>query len=458
MGRRPVDPVDTIWLNMDRADNLMVIESLMMLDGPVDWDRFKSTVEHRIGDRFPVFRQRPVPSRLPMVAPHWEDDPDFDIERHFVHARLPRPGRDKQLQEYMNSRLGVPLDRSRPMWEMHLLDGYDGGSAVYSRLHHSLADGIALMQVLLSLTDAAPDDDLAEAPDTVESVPHGLLDTATHMAAVTGHAMLELPQLVRPRYVADAMTLARKTTGITAKLLLTRNPSSPVNGPVGVEKRVVWADPIPLDAVVETGHRTGSTVNDVLVSALAGALHRYVARHHGDPVDIPTMVPVNVRPLDEPLPRDLGNRFALVLFILPSSLGTAFERLAETKRRMTAIKDSPEALLTFGLITGIGRTGPDLERFLVDFFANKASGVTTNVPGPRSARYVAGTRIRRMVGWAPESGQQTLGTGIFSYDGEVTVGFKVDAHQFPRPEELLEDYQAELTELLGLTMAGAGAR
>ena len=91
MARRPVDPVDTIWLNMDRADNLMVIESLMMLEGPVDWDRFTSTVEHRILERFPVFCQRPVPSRLPMVAPHWEDVPDFDPEQHFVHARLPRP-------------------------------------------------------------------------------------------------------------------------------------------------------------------------------------------------------------------------------------------------------------------------------------------------------------------------------------------------------------------------------
>ncbi|MFP5253975.1 MAG: WSD1 family O-acyltransferase [Actinomycetes bacterium] len=170
------------------------------------------------------------------------------------------------------------------------------------------------------------------------------------------------------------------------------------------------------------------------------------------------MIPVNVRPLDEPLPRELGNRFALVLFVLPSSLGTAFERLAETKRRMAAIKNSPEALLTFGLITGIGRTGPDMERFLVDFFANKASGVTTNVPGPRRPRFVAGTRIRRMVGWAPESGNQTLGTGIFSYAGEVTVGFKVDAHQFPRPEELLADFRAELEELLGLALTAVGTR
>ena len=100
----------------------------------------------------------------------------------------------------------------------------------------------------------------------------------------------------------------------------------------------------------------------MLVAALAGALSTYLRRHHGEPVDIPTMVPVNVRPLDEPLPRELGNRFALVLFLLPSALETPFERLAETKRRMDAIKHSPEAALTFGLIRGIGRTGPDLER------------------------------------------------------------------------------------------------
>src|SRR6185503_8361018 len=128
---------------------------------------------------------------------------------------------------------------------------------------------------------------------------------------------------------------------------------------------------------------------------------------------------VNVRPLDAPLPRELGNRFALALFVLPSGLTTPFERLAETHRRMATIKHSPEAWLTFELIQAIGRTGPDLERLVVDFFANKASGVTTNVPGPKSARYVAGTRIAAMLGWAPESGDQTLGTAIFTYDDSV---------------------------------------
>jgi hypothetical protein len=201
-------------------------------------------------------------------------------------------------------------------------------------------------------------------------------------------------------------------------------------------------------------HRTGVTVNDVLVAALAGALTKYFEDHEGRRIDIPAMVPVDVRPPDEPLPPELGNRFALVLLILPSGLGTPFTRLAETKRRMDAIKHSPEALLTFGLIRVIGTAGPDVGRLLVDFFANKASGVITNVRGPAETRYVVGARVTRLLGWVPESGNQTLGTCIFTYDGNVHVGFKVDAERVPDPESLLDAFMDELgqLELLGTEM------
>lgn len=454
MTRRQVDAVDTIWLNMDRPDNLMVIESVMTLDGPMDWDRFRTVLMRRVVDRYPVFRQRPVASWIPFGMPHWEDDPDFDLERHLHPAVLDAPGDDTTLQAYVNRFVSAPLPRDKPLWEMHLIDGYDGGSAVYSRLHHSLADGIALVRVLLSMSDAAPDDDLVEPAE--DGHRRGRLEAAVHLAEVTGSTLRDLPALLDPRHLTDALTLGRQTAGISAKLLLTRNPDSPVKGHIDVEKRVIWSSPFPLDDVLEAGHRTGTTVNDVLVAALAGALSAYILRHHGDRVDIPTMIPVNVRPIDEPLPRELGNRFALVLFLLPSGLGTPFERLAETKRRMDAIKDSPEAVMTFGLIRGIGRTGKEIERFLVDFFANKATGVTTNVPGPREPRYVAGQRIRWTLGWAPESGQQTLGTSIFSYDGNVLVGFKVDVHQLPHPEELLADFRAEVDTLLQLGHVTAG--
>jgi diacylglycerol O-acyltransferase / wax synthase len=455
MSRRPIDPVDTIWLNMDRPNNLMVIESLIMLEGPMDWDRFLAVVQRRMVDRYPVFSQRPVWPRLHLGMPHWEDDPGFALERHVRRATLPEPGDDAALQDYVNRFISVPLERDRPLWEIHLIDGYGAGSAVYARLHHALADGIALTQVLLSLTDESPDGDL-EGPVGAVSGNRGLLGAALHLADMTGSALHDLPHLLSPERLVDAFTLGEQTTGIAAKLLLARNPGSPLSGTPAAEKRAIWSPPIPLADIKAVGHQTGTTVNDVLVSALAGAVSTYLRRHHGDPVDIPTMVPVNVRPLDEPLPPELGNRFALVLFSLPSGLPTAFARLAETKRRMDAIKRSPEAILTFGMIRAIGRTGPEIERFLVNFFANKATGVTTNVPGPTTSRYASGTRISGLLGWAPESGDQTLGTCIFTYDGQVRVGFKVDAWHIPHPEQLLEAFQAEIDELLQFARAAVG--
>lgn len=453
MTRRPIDPVDTIWLNMDRANNLMVIESLMMLEGSMDWDRFLGVFQRRVLDRYPVFHQRPqwprVALGMQLGSPHWEDDPDFTLPRHIHRVTLPAPGDDAALQDYINGFTSTPLARDRPLWEFHLIDGYRDGSAIYGRLHHALADGIALNRVVLSLCDDAPEGDLQE--ETEGSEPHrSLFGTTMHLAEVTGAAFLELPRMLTPGHVIDALTLARRTTGVAAKLLFSSNPDTPLAGVAGVRKRVVWAAPLPLSDVVEVGHRTGTTVNDVLMAALAGALSTYLRDHHGKPVDIPTMVPVNLRPLDEPLPPELGNRFALVMFSLPSGLGTPFARLAETKRRMDVIKRSPEALLTFGLIRGIGRTGPEVERFFVNFFGDKVSGVTTNVPGPRQTRYVAGTRIAGMLAWVPGSGNQTLGTSIFTYDGEVQVGFKVDTDTIKHPEELLTAFRAELDALLQL--------
>jgi diacylglycerol O-acyltransferase len=448
--RRPIDPVDTIWLNMDRANNLMVIESLMTLEDALDRERFLRVFERRVLDRYPVFRQRPVRPRwslgMPLGMPHWEDDPDFSLSRHIHHATLDPPGDDVALQDYVNTFISTPLERDKPLWEVHLVDGYGAGSAIYSRLHHSLADGIALTRVLLSLSDGSPGADLDEVDPDVGPA-RGLVGTTVHLAELTGAALLGLPRLLTPGHAVDAFTLLRQTSGIATKLMFTRNPVSPVAGEAGVRKRAIWAAPFPLADVVETGHGTGTTVNDVLVAALAGALSTYQQDHGGTPVDVPTMVPVNVRPLDEPLPRELGNRFALVLFSLPSGFRTPFARLAETKRRMDAIKHSPEALLTFGMIRGIGRTGPDVERFLVDFFANKASGVTTNVPGPTASRFVAGTRITAMLGWAPESGDQTHATCIFTYDGQEHVGFKVDVDTIAHPEELLVAFTAEVDAL-----------
>ncbi len=456
MAGRTISPADTLWLNMDRPNNLMVIESLMLLEEPVDTERVLAVLERRVVDHYPVFRQRAVPSRLPFGLPRWEDDPEFDITRHVTRSRLDPPGDDVALQSFVGDQMSLPLPRNRPLWQVHLIDGYDGGSAVHTRLHHSMADGMALMQVLLSLTDADPDTGpevvltLAEKPDSWMTAAADV--TARLESAVRGSVRLLTPAGAVHAAV-DGVRLVQQSTAVAWKLLFSPRPESPINGRPSERKRVLWSAPIPLAPVREACHATGTTVNDMLVAALSGAIGKYLATHHGEAVDMATMVPVDLRRPGAPLPPSLGNRFALTLLCLPAATGTPFGRLAETKRRMDQIKHSPEPVITFDLIRLIGRTGPRLEKPLVDLFANKAVGVTTNVVGPREQRFLAGVRVLGLLGWAPESGDQTLGVCIVTYDGTVRVGFKVDAWQVPSPEQLVEAFGDELAMLTALVPA-----
>jgi WS/DGAT/MGAT family acyltransferase len=413
-----------------------------------EWDRLLDVLRRRVVDRFPVFRQRPVSSRWPLVPPRWEDDPEFDLSRHVDLVTLDPPGDQAALQRFVSDHLGSPLPRDRPLWQVWVVDGLRDGVAVYTRLHHALADGIALTRVVLSLTDERPDgstDGDVEPPASLSS-----WDPYLRLAGALGASLARAPRLLTREGWEEALVTARRAGEAGAKLLLTSNPPSPLKGPVHRRKGALWAPPIPLAPVREAGHRTGTTVNDLLVAALAGAIGTYLRSHAGAAIDVPTMVPVDLRPPGVPLPPELGNRFALVLLTLPSGLATPFERLAETKRRMDAIKVSPEATMTFSLIRAIGRTGPDLERFLVDFFANKTTGVTTNVIGPRSVRYLAGRRITAMLGWAPESGKQTLGTAIFTYADSIHVGFKFDSDVVSDPDQLLAAYLEEVDALCRL--------
>jgi WS/DGAT/MGAT family acyltransferase len=449
MTHQTLNPVDAIWLTADRVENVMVIEALVLLDGPIDRARLERVLQHRVIDRYPVFRQRLVPSRIPGGLPRWADTSRFRLADHIREASIPPPGDDTALQAYVARFLSTPLPRDRPLWEIHLIDGLGEGTAMYVRLHHALADGIALTRVLLSLTDAHPATDVANRTHEPAAAPSGGPGSARRFVR---RVACGLRGLLSPVGLRSAAAGARQTGRIAGKLLFARTPTTAISGRAGTDKLIVWSEPIPLPLVKDLARATGTTVNDVLVSALAGALQRYQS-HHGDrAADVRTMIPVNLRPPDKPLPARLGNRFAVVLLMLPSGATTPLARLAETKRRMDAIKGSPEALMTYGLIYGIGLTGSWLSRLLVGFFAAKADAVTTNVPGPTEHRYLAGTRIGGLLGWVPGSSDQTLGTCIFTYAGMVRVGFKADALAIPDPDRILAAFLVELEALLGLVV------
>jgi WS/DGAT/MGAT family acyltransferase len=429
----------------------------MWFEGLIDWELLGPLLQRRLVDRYPVFSQRPVPASNPFAMPQWEDDPDFSLSRHLRRTTLPAPGNEDALQRFVESRMSVPLDRTYPLWEVTLVDGYGSGCALVCRFHHAIADGIALSQVLLSLTTSSPAADLGEAEAQESSVQHsgGLLGAVrmlgdTGIQAVRGSlsVLSRLPELANPSLAKDALELGWKTGKIADKLLLGHNAQTPFSGEPGVDKRAVWSGPRRVDDVKRVGRLTGSTVNDVLVAAVSGAVNTYLRDHGADPVDLTTMIPVNVRPPDQPLPRELGNKFALVFLKLPTGLSHPLQRVAESKRRMDTIKDSPEAVITFGLNALIGRAEPHVSRSIVNFFSNKAIGVTTNVIGPQHQRYVAGVPITGVVSWVPGSGRQTLGVCIFSIAGTVRVGFKVDAAAVPDPEKLVHAFEEDLDQLL----------
>ena len=443
---------DAAWLHMDRPTNLMVVNSVLWFDEPLDLERGRRIIEERLVERYPRFRRRVVEPSLGIGTPSWEDDPNFDIERHMHRIALPPPGDAGALQELVGDLMGAPLDRSKPLWDIYVVEGFGSGTALVSRMHHCIADGIALARVLLSLTDEQPDAGIApaESPAPAGGALGAIAGPAAAGADLARAAIHEGFELAgHPRSEAESLAgRAVDDARALAKLLLTLPDERTIlKGELGGVQRVAWSERIPLADVKRVGRQTHSTVNDVLVAAMTGALHRYLTSR-GTPADeIRAMVPFNLRPLDQPLPRELGNRFGLVYLPLPVGLEDAEKRLAEVHRRMDAIKHSPEGPISYAILGAIGRTPVGVEKRLIDLFAPKVSAVMTNVPGPRRPVYFAGTRVAGVLGWVPASGGISTGVSIFSYDGGVVVGVRTNARLVPDPQTIIDAFADEFTEL-----------
>jgi diacylglycerol O-acyltransferase len=437
---------DAAWLHMDRPTNLMIVNGVLWFDEPVDWERFRAVFRERIVGRFDRFRQRAV-GGPPLSGPRWEDDPGFDPELHFHHVALPAPHDRRALRELVGDRIATPLDRGRPLWEVYLIDGYGHGCALLVRIHHSIADGIALARVMLTLTDGGRPKSAgiasAETGGGPFRAPLGLVEPVARAAGALAHEGLET--LLHPRHAAELAATAIEDAQTLAKLLLPgADPRSAIKGEQHVAHRVAWSEPVELWRVKRAGRALGATINDVLVAAVAGAVGRHLRAHGDDADEVHALVPVNLRPLEKPLPRELGNRFGLVLLALPVGIEDPVVRVVEVKHRMDAIKHGHEGPISYGILGLIGRTPVQVEERLIDFFSSKGSMVLTNIPGPRRTLSLAGTPLRGVLVWAPCSGSIGLSVTVFSYAGEVTVGFLADAGLVPEPQELADGFRADL--------------
>jgi diacylglycerol O-acyltransferase / wax synthase len=438
MNRHRMSPIDAAWLHMDRPDNRMIVTSVMWFDEQLDWGAVREVLRSRLLRRYPRFTQRVV--EVPALAWWVDADEQFDLEDHLHHVRLPAPGGKRELQAFVSSLQHHHLPLYRPLWELHLVDGYrDGGSAIVARIHHCIADGIALSRVLMSLTDA---------PTQTE---HERTRVAGHHATLISEVETLIGAIIHPsrieEMVGEGAAVARALGTLIA---LPPDRHTSLRGKADLYKRAMWSEPYSLLAVRDAAHDAGVTVNDLVLAAVSGALRAYLAREDGEAADIHAILPVNLRPLTEPLSPDLGNRFGLAFLRLPVGVDQRERRLQEVARRMNEVKRSPEGPVSLAVLDLVGRTPYSVEQSFVDIFADKGTAVITNVPGPRQPVFLAGRRLRGTVGWPPESGNLGLGISVISYDDELIIGLLADEGLVHNAEDVLTSITAELDALLDL--------
>jgi diacylglycerol O-acyltransferase / wax synthase len=462
MARKVLSSVDTAWLRMEDPTNLMMITGVMVFGQPLVYDRLKAILEERLLV-FDRFRQRVIQPALPGARPYWQDDPHLDLRYHLQRATLPAPADQAALQELASLLASTQLDFSRPLWQLHLVEGYgDGGSALICRLHHCIGDGLALVHVLLSLTDTDPDAPWplrqpGRRPMQTRTPFDGLFRRTRKTLGATqklaGTALSEsLQVLKRPSRAIELARLGvRGTESLARLLLLWPDPATVFKGPLGAPKRAAWSDAIPLSEIKSIGRTLGGTINDVLLTAMTGSLRRYL-QERGEPVDglnFRAVVPVNLRrPGTEP---ELGNKFGLFFLSLPVGIAEPAQRLRELTRRMDACKNSLEAPVAFGILSTIGMSPSQVEDVVVTMFGAKGTAVMTNVIGPRERLFLAGAPLEGLMFWVPQSGRLGIGVSILSYAGSVWMGVMTDAGLVPDPEAIIAGFHTEFDELLDLT-------
>jgi WS/DGAT/MGAT family acyltransferase len=446
--------VDSAWLHMDSPTNLMLVSGVLVLDGELTMDRLRQVVEHRLL-RFDRFRQRVVETRGMLPSCRWEPDPDFDLRHHLVREELPAPRDEAALQALVGRLMSEPLDPDHPLWQFHLVDDYRGGSALITRLHHCIGDGIALIYALLSLTDDTPDAPAEKTfpAGTGEEMRDLDLEELGRRAGrgVGRAANVTSDFLMHPAKAQQAMAGLSASTAALGKLVfMAPDPRTPFKGALVEEKRAVWSKPADLDRIKAVGRKTGSTVNDLLLAAVSGALRRYLdgRGHDLEGLDIRAVVPVNLRRPEDV--HKLGNQFGLVFLALPLGIDEPLDRVFELKSRMDSIKSSPEAHVAFQILRGMGMAPRQVYEQVLRLFGKKATAVMTNVKGPTETIYFGGTPIRQVMAFVPRSAGLGIGVSILSYNGKVCLGIATDAGLVPDPERILDGFYAELEELFDL--------
>lgn len=439
---REIESQDLLMWNAHTNVSMNIITAIMVLKTPPDKKLLFKIIEDRLS-LFERFRCKVTDTH---GKPQWAHDDDFDINSHIHHFALPQPGDDQALQEMMESLMSKPLDCAKPLWQIHMIENYQGGFVLLWRIHHVIADGMALIKVVFSLTGKSAEDSLHLPPASTEDadLPPEKLSSKIQRWALQSEKFIKSARewWQHPEDWIESIRKNLQHTIDLGKVLLDRadDPASKFyKGKLSVLKTPVWTqDALSVADLKTIGHHYKATVNDMLLCLVAGGIRYHLKKNNIDPKEgITVAAPVNMRP--HAGDQRLNNKVGSIFINLPVHLSDPAERLSAIHEHMEDIKSSVEPVLIYNIVELFADvTTKGLENTVTGMLGSNVTAIVTNVPGPREYVYIAGCEIADMMFWVPQSEAFGIGISMMSYCGKARIGIVTDPAVVKHPEWMIE--------------------
>jgi diacylglycerol O-acyltransferase len=457
-----LSPQDASFLHVEDDVSHMHIASVALFEGPVPpFDEVVAMIQAKL-DLVPRYRQRVQFVPFDLGRPVWVDDPHFNLDYHLRHTALPSPGGELELRQLVGRVMAQQLDRSKPLWEIWVVEGLEGGRwAMLSKTHHALVDGVSGTDLLTVVMDLSQDAERPVGPaEWIPAPTPSGLDLIVDALAGVLVSPYELVRAARA-HTRTVLRMARDAAEVASGLvamggLARPTPHSSLNGPLGPHRRYAWAS-TSVEDIKTVRREIGGSFNDVVLACITNGF-RELLLSRGEDVDrvVRSLVPVSVRPRDAS-GKAVGdgtfeNKVSAMFAELPVDIEDPLLRLRTITEQMKDLKDSKQALAGEALTSMSGFAPPMLlalgMRLATRAAQRNVNTVTTNVPGPQFPLYAAGRRMVRAFPYVPLASQIRIGVAIFSYDGEVNFGITGDYDSTPDLDVLAAGIEEGMTQLL----------
>jgi diacylglycerol O-acyltransferase len=457
--------LDTSFLHLEDGPAHMHVASTTLFEGPTpEYEEFRDHIASRL-HLVPRFRQKLRFVPFGQGRPVWVDDPNLNLEYHVRHTALPPPGTEEQLRTLAARLFSQRLDRSKPLWELWLVDGVEGGRfAIVAKTHHCLVDGLSGVDITTVLFDLDRDPEPAPEPEPDAWLPEPEPSDAQLLAEALIERVTSPAEIARgarallraPRQVAGAAIEGLGAAGSIARTGLAA-PASPFNVQIGPYRRFACVR-TDLPELKRIKNMAGGTVNDVVLAAVAGALGRYLRSggHSTKDLELRAMVPISVRAEDEH--GALGNRVSAMMAVLPVWCEDPMERLRAVTATMGDLKSSKQAVGASLLTEATDFAPPTIAAQAARLQSRQRffNLVVTNIPGPQFPLYLLGRELQDVFPMVPLAKNQGVCFALMSYNGRVNFGLTADYDAMPDLDALAGDLEASIAELAAAAPSAVG--